>query len=72
MSNSFDACSALISIRSQPFAQVLLCFSSGALLLKNMWEQGWILTVEWEILFPMGEYDFFADVDGSNSECHVV
>ena len=36
MSNSFDACSALISIGSQPFAQVLLCFSSGALLLKNI------------------------------------
>ena len=31
-----DACSALISIGSQPFAQVLLCFSSGALLLKNI------------------------------------
>ena len=36
MSISFDACSALISIGSQPFAQVLLCFSSGALLLKNI------------------------------------
>ena len=26
----------LISIGSQPFAQVLLCFSSGTLLLKNI------------------------------------
>ena len=34
MSISFDACSALISIGSQPFAQVLLC--TGALLLKNI------------------------------------
>ena len=45
-----------ISIGSQPFAQVLLCFSSGTLLLKNIGNKlRMILTVEWEILFPMGE-----------------
>ena len=72
MSISFDACSALISIGSQPFTQVLLCFSSGALLLKNIGNKddpnGWMGNT-----IPHGRIELFDRRCGwEDSECHVM
>ena len=46
----------LIAIGSQPFAQVLLCFSSGAVQLKSIGNKDDPNC--WMVLFPMGDWSF--------------
>ena len=75
--SSIDQCKSLISVGSQPFAgpfaQVLLCFSSGALLLKNIGNNDdpncWMgNTIPRE---RIGLFDRRCGAGGSNSECHA-